>query len=74
MCLSRLLSYLLLYRIFERAWRRGSVGTVKTTDTRPVAPEELVLSTSPPTIETLPLIPSQSGFGIAAKPKDYGAA
>lgn len=61
--------------IFERAWRRGSQGTVKTID--PIRTDghhhdAPMLSTSPAAIETQPLLPSRAIVG--SKAKDYGAA
>lgn len=59
--------------IFERAWRRGSMGTVKTTETRKDAfSGHINLSTSPAAMETQPLIPNQSKGG--ANQGNYGAA
>jgi hypothetical protein len=62
--------------IFERAWRRGSQGTIKTIDP-PKADanhEALVFSTSPTVMETQPLLPNQSKAIGGVKQKDYGAA
>ncbi|KAG9057000.1 hypothetical protein FS842_008933 [Serendipita sp. 407] len=59
--------------IFERAWRRGSLGTVKTVDIRRDAPDASLLSTSPQTIETQPLIAQHINSAGSVKPRDYGA-
>jgi hypothetical protein len=69
-------------RIFERAWRRGSAGTVKALDAG--APQRdgdtsTIYSTSPLPVETQPLIqsiPSAANSYNNAGPiaKDYGSA
>lgn len=61
--------------IFERAWRRGSQGTVKTIDPTKadVNHEALPFSTSPGVMETQPLLQGQSKVIDGVKQKDYGA-
>ncbi|PVF97550.1 DUF21-domain-containing protein [Serendipita vermifera] len=63
--------------IFERAWRRGSQATLKTVETRQpreVVDEHAILSTSPGTMETQPLITEYMRSDNGPKVKDYGAA
>jgi hypothetical protein len=72
---SQPIEYWSFYSIFERAWQRGSQGTLRTTDpTKADANNEaLVISTSPTVIETQPLLQNQSRAAGGVKQKDYGA-
>jgi hypothetical protein len=72
---SQLIKYWPFCSIFERAWRRGSQGTVRTIDPAKADAnhEALVISTSPAVMETQPLLQNQSKAASGVKQRDYGA-